>query len=1469
MQTIGATSGDFSWTPSETQGPGSYTFDVCVSDSSLSDCETISVTVDEVNIAPVLDVIGNKSVQQGETVSFTAEANDVDDPYQILIFSLSDGTGGSVPEDANITSGGEFSWTTEEDQTLGDYTFDVCVSDELLPVCETIVVTVTEGTVPPPTPSSYYGEIHFVSGDGEPNVGDSLDAYLDDEVTSITSILIGETTGALTYSINVPAYGDMSLPSTVRFEIDGRLVAIVDWVSGGNLPMDIHPPQADAGGAYAAFVDEASLTLSGSADDYLTGDTFSYAWDLDNDGEYDDSSDVNPTFNFTTTGTHEIGLRVTDGQGGVGFDSTQIFIVELSGIEGQVYDGDPHVVTVAGVEAPYTTTVLYGDPGSETPPTDAGTYDVVVNIMDGATLLASVEDELVISQKAITVTANSDQTKVFGEADPTFAYTSSDETVSFTGALDRVAGENVGIYAINIGDLSAGSNYDITFVPANFTITAKPITVTADSGQTKVYGEADPIFSYSSSETVSFTGALGRTLGEDVGSYAINIGDLSAGSNYSITFNPVNFTITAKPITVTADNGQTKVYGEADPILSYSSSETVSFTGGLGRILGEDVGTYAINIGDLSAGNNYNIAFVPANFTITVKPITVTANSGQTKVFGEADPVFTYTSSDETVSFSGALSRELGEDVGTYEITIGTLSAGNNYQVTFVPANFIIAAEAVTVTVDGGQTKIFGEVDPTFTYTSSDETVSFTGALSRELGEDAGDYEITIGTLSAGSNYSINLISADFTITPKVITVTADNGQTKVFGEADPIFTYTSSDETVSFTGELSREPGEDAGDYEITIGTLSAGSNYSINFNPVNFTITAKPITVTADNGQTKDFGEADPIFTYTSSDETVSFTGELSREPGEDAGDYEITIGTLSAGSNYSINLISADFTITPKVITVTADNGQTKVFGEADPVFTYTSSDETVSFTGALSRELGEDVGTYEITIGTLSAGNNYQVTFVPANFIIAAEAVTVTVDGGQTKVFGEADPIFTYTSSDETVSFTGALSREPGEDAGDYEITIGTLSAGSNYSITFVPADFTITAKPITVTADAQSKVYGEEDPELTYQITDGAMVGEDEITGEMSRVAGENVEVYVIQQNTLTAGPNYSMTFVPANFTITAKPITVTPDSAQTKVYGEFDPTFTYISSEASVSFTGVLNRVLGEDAGIYAFTIGTLSAGNNYSINLAPVNFEITIRSITVTADDKTKLFGEDDPELTYLITSGSLVTGDEFTGGLTREAGEDAGDYAIQQGALALSTNYSLTFVDGTLSILYPKHGIDLVAGWNLVSFNIHPASTEIEDVLGSIDGLYSLVYAWDAETNTWLKYDPNVGYGHTLQNLDETMGFWIHMTTDATLVVEGPYPESTNISLSSDGGGWNLVGFPSATALDLPEALTDHGVEDVSIVFAYKASDANDPWKLFEPDIPDYAVDLIQLDVGWGYWVKVTDDASWQIDY
>jgi large repetitive protein len=137
---INASSGVFSWTPSESQGPGSYDFDVCVNDGTISDCETITVTVTEVNSAPVLDPIGSKTVTEGELLTFTATTVDSDLPTNTQTYSLV-----GAPAGASINPAtGVFTWTPATNQGPVTYTFDVVVSDGTLTDSENISVTVTE-----------------------------------------------------------------------------------------------------------------------------------------------------------------------------------------------------------------------------------------------------------------------------------------------------------------------------------------------------------------------------------------------------------------------------------------------------------------------------------------------------------------------------------------------------------------------------------------------------------------------------------------------------------------------------------------------------------------------------------------------------------------------------------------------------------------------------------------------------------------------------------------------------------------------------------------------------------------------------------------------------------------------------------------------------------------------------------------------------------------------------------------------------------------------------------------------------------------------------------------------------------------------------------------------------------------------------------------------------------------------------
>jgi subtilisin-like proprotein convertase family protein len=142
-------SGIFDFTPTEEQGGDAfsifknYTFDVIVSDDSnppLTDTQSLTVTVNEVNSAPVLSLIGNKSVDALDTLLFTAMALDTDLPAHTLSFSLV-----GAPMGASINANGEFSFTPTIAQDNNSYSFDVVVSDDQFPALtdsENITVTV-------------------------------------------------------------------------------------------------------------------------------------------------------------------------------------------------------------------------------------------------------------------------------------------------------------------------------------------------------------------------------------------------------------------------------------------------------------------------------------------------------------------------------------------------------------------------------------------------------------------------------------------------------------------------------------------------------------------------------------------------------------------------------------------------------------------------------------------------------------------------------------------------------------------------------------------------------------------------------------------------------------------------------------------------------------------------------------------------------------------------------------------------------------------------------------------------------------------------------------------------------------------------------------------------------------------------------------------------------------------------------
>ncbi|WP_252702109.1 two-partner secretion system adhesin CdrA [Pseudomonas aeruginosa] len=971
-------------------------------------------------------------------------------------------------------------------------------------------------------------------------------------------------------------------------------------------------------------------------------------------------------------------------------------------------------------------------------------------------------NNLTITKALLNVIADA-KTKVYGDADPALTYQVSGLKNGDTagavlngGGLVRVSGENVGNYAIQQGGLGLVSgNYDLAYQGNNLTITKALLNVIADA-KTKVYGDADPSLTYQVSglkngDTAGsiLTGGLNRAAGENVGVYGINQGDLALNSgNYDLSYQGNNLTITKALLNVIAD-AKTKVYGDADPSLTYQVSglkngDTAGsiLTGGLNRAAGENVGVYGINQGDLALNSgNYDLSYQGNNLTITKALLNVIADA-KTKVYGDADPSLTYQVSGlkngdtaGAVLNGGGLVRVSGENVGNYAIQQGGLGlVSGNYDLAYQGNNLTITKALLNVIADA-KTKVYGDADPSLTYQVSglkngDTAGSIlTGGLNRAAGENVGVYGINQGDLALNSgNYDLSYQGNNLTITKALLNVIAD-AKTKVYGDADPSLTYQVSGLKNGDTagavlngGGLVRVSGENVGNYAIQQGGLGLVSgNYDLAYQGNNLTITKALLNVIAD-AKTKVYGDADPSLTYQVSglkngDSAGSIlTGGLNRAAGENVGVYGINQGDLALNSgNYDLSYQGNNLTITKALLNVIAD-AKTKVYGDADPSLTYQVSGLKNGDTagavlngGGLVRVSGENVGNYAIQQGGLGlVSGNYDLAYQGNNLTITKALLNVIADA-KTKVYGDADPSLTYQVSglkngDSAGSIlTGGLNRAAGENVGVYGINQGDLALNSgNYDLSYQGNNLTITKALLNVIADAKTKVYGDADPSLTYQVSglkNGDTAGAVLNGGSLSRAAGENVGVYGINQGGLgLVSGNYDLAYQGNNLTITKALLNVIADG-KTKVYGDADPSLTYQVSglkngdSAGSILTGGLNRDAGENVGVYGINQGGLVlTSGNYDLAYQGNDLTITKALLNVFADAKSKQVGTADPALTYQVSG--LKNGDSagqvLAGGLGRVGGEAVGQYDILQGGLALTSgNYQLNYQGNLLSIL------------------------------------------------------------------------------------------------------------------------------------------------------------------------------------
>jgi gliding motility-associated-like protein len=902
---------------------------------------------------------------------------------------------------------------------------------------------------------------------------------------------------------------------------------------------------------------------------------------------------------------------------------------------------------------------------------------------------------------------------------------------------------NLGLSGTDAANYYVSGGASATIAGTGGTITVKTLTVTPIANQSKVFGATDPtlVYTYAGNvdgETPSFTGALSRDTGEPQGTYNILAGDLAMADNtpflkdnYSLAFtSAVKFTINKKDLAATdisinpiaslvyngADQTPSPVVKEGANTLNLTTDYTVT-----SYVNNKNVGTATITI--TGAGNYTGTRTV--TFQITKAPLTITA-SAATKAFGETEP------SSFAVSYSGfkaseteinvtalpalAISRQAGEKVGTYVITPSAATYAN-YTVTFENGLFTIGAKDFSST-DISIASIADVVYQGFANTPSPvvkdgsttltEGTHYTVSYSNNV--NVGTATVTVTGIG---NYT-GTKSVNFNITTKALSITADS-KSITFGEASPALTVTysgfvSGENNSALLGTLAVSRGTEVNVGVYTGSIVATGftsTNYLISYLPGTFTISAKAITANditvsslADITYTGTAHSPEPIvkdgatILIKNTDYTLSYSTD------------QINVGqvtvTITGINNYS-GTRTQTFDIVKALLTITAEN-KTKEFGATDPTFTATyagfvtgESATSLSISPTFTRAAGTAVGIYAITPSAVTLAN-YSVSYVPGSMAITARPINasgITIDALASIAYtGTAHtplPVIKDGATTLQVNIDYTLSYSANINAGTVTITI---SGKGNYSGTNSTA-FAITKIPLTITAQSNGKVYGENDPILSV-VYGGFVSGDNEGklggTFAISRAPGEIPGDYTITPSGSTS-VNYTITFPTAIFTITAKAmssadITVAPIADVIYKGTAFTPTITVMDKGVALESPRDFTYVHTNNTNAGTATI-TITGVGNYS-GTKTVNFTIKKKALTIRAEDKQKVYGTNDPTLTVSYTG--FENGETFanllnTQTIVRASGQSLGIYAITASGYT-SDNYAITYVPGTFAI-------------------------------------------------------------------------------------------------------------------------------------------------------------------------------------
>ena len=823
-------------------------------------------------------------------------------------------------------------------------------------------------------------------------------------------------------------------------------------------------------------------------------------------------------------------------------------------------------------------------------------------------------------------------------------------------------------------------------------------SVSLKMGASVTYGdtEADVTATYVDGTTGEFKAAISD--------YAIDSANrITYNLTYSGVYGAATYSITAKESGASKKTIYLTVSGDGTFVYDGSlRSVTVSVNG---AIEGNPVvldGISSANVCEKSVtfalkGDNALWYVLDKEYTavlkITKRAITVSIED-KTSVYGEELLALTskVTSGElvgeEKLSEIVTLSKAAGVNAGTYAISgaVNNNAVAANYSVTIVGSNgnegvYTITKRAITVSIED-KTSVYGEelLALTAKVTSGElvgeEKLSEIVTLSKAKGANAGTYAISgaVNNNTVAANYNVTIVGSNgsegvYTITKRAITVSVEDHADMMLSRSNLIIFNTNETE-VEIIG------------YQMFIGETLIAS----------VTVDGKVTVVEGQNIVPAVYGVraiiADNNYDVTYVDGSITIV--------EDNKYYTVNVNfDRESGLEYNGNVVK---------ITVDAIITDTK---------------ENVSYSMkiySMNNEVSEikNAGVYKVEIAIDDILYEY-------SFVITKREITVSIED-KTSVYGEEMLALTakVTSGElvgeEKLSEIVTLSKAAGVNAGTYAISgaVNNNTVAANYNVTFVGSNgnegvYTITKRAITVSVEDKTSVYGEELLALTAKVTSGELVGEEKLSEivTLSKAAGVNAGTYAISGavNNNAVAANYNVTIVGSNgnegvYTITKRAITVTVKNANS-VYGEnlADISSGYDLSEGSMApgesldFISLeIEKKAGEteirNAGTYSI-IGK-SLNGNYAVKFVGQDgkndygvYTIAKREITVTIDNKTSVYGENEVALTASVTGAiKLAAWDSnlySVISLKKAEGKNVGSYAID--LTVANDNYSVTY--------------------------------------------------------------------------------------------------------------------------------------------------------------------------------------------